>query len=121
MTPAAPLPAQRVLCRLADIPDGEARGFDPPPGSFIGVFAVRRGEGVFVFLNSCPHIGVPLEVLPHRFLDGRRERVVCAVHGARFRVEDGLCLSGPCMGDRLEIVPAEIRDGLVLIPEDTGR
>ena len=51
----------RPLCRLEDLPDGEARGFGPSPGGFTGLFAVRRGEAVFVYVNSCPHIGVPLD------------------------------------------------------------
>jgi nitrite reductase/ring-hydroxylating ferredoxin subunit len=85
----------RVLCRLDDIPDGEARGFPAPPGSFMGLFAVRRGPRVFVYVNSCPHIGVPLEPLPDRFLDRKRELIVCAAHGARFKVEDGFCISAP--------------------------
>lgn len=111
---------ERLLCRLEEIPDGGARGFPAPPGGFIGLVAVRRGGRVFVYLNSCPHIGVPLEVLPDRFLDGRREHVVCALHGARFRIEDGFCVSGPCAGDRLEAVPAEIRDGAVIVPAEAG-
>ena len=111
---------ERLLCRLEDIPDGGARGFPASPGGFIGLVAVRRGGQVFVYLNSCPHLGVPLEVLPDRFLDGRREYVVCALHGARFRIEDGFCVSGPCAGDALEAVPAGIRDGAVIVPAGAG-
>ena len=38
--------AWRVLCRLEDIPDGEARGFPAPPGGFTGLFVIRRGARV---------------------------------------------------------------------------
>lgn len=103
----------RVLCRLEEIPDGEAKGFAPEPGSFVGLFAVRRGGQVFAYVNSCPHIGLPLDPVPDRFLDRKRELIVCAAHGARFRVEDGECLSGPCMGDVLEKVEVEVVEGEV--------
>ena len=110
----------RALCRLDEIPDGEARGFPAAPGGFTGLFAVRRGERVFVYVNSCPHVGLPLEPLPHRFLDTRKQHIVCSAHGARFRVEDGLCTSGPCLGESLEAVEARIVDGRVVVPADAG-
>ena len=110
----------RVLCRLEDIPDGESRGFPAPPGGFTGLFAVRRGERVLVYVNSCPHIGLPLEAVPDRFLDRKREMIVCAAHGARFRVLDGECVSGPCIGEALEAVPVTIADGEVRVPAEAG-
>ncbi|MCK8783269.1 Rieske 2Fe-2S domain-containing protein [Roseomonas sp. NAR14] len=113
-------PTERVLCRLDEIPDGGARGFGAAPGGFTGLFAVRRGERAFVFVNSCPHIGVPLEIVPDRFLDARGELIVCSVHGARFRVADGLCVAGPCLGDSLEAVPSRVQDGRLLVPADSG-
>ena len=111
---------ERRLCRLDEIPDNGARGFPAAPGGFTGLFAVRRGERVFVYVNSCPHIGLPLEPLPDRFLDARKQNIVCAAHGARFRVEDGVCISGPCLGEALEAVEARIVDGEVVIPADAG-
>ena len=113
--------ACRTLCRLEDLPEGEARGFDAPPGGFTGLFAIRRGEAVLVYVNSCPHVGLPLELVPHRFLDRKGEHIVCAAHGARFRIEDGECISGPCIGDRLEPVPVRIEDGEVRVPLDAGQ
>ena len=110
----------RPLCRLEDLPDGESRGFDPAPGGFTGLFAVRQGEAVHVYVNSCPHIGVPLDWAPHRFLTRDGKRIICAVHGAEFRIDTGECIHGPCLGDRLEPVMIEIKDGMVLVPADAG-
>lgn len=116
-----PPPAERVLCALEDIPDGQSKGFPAAPGAFTGLFAVRRGMRVWVYVNSCPHIGVPLDPVPDRFLDRKRESIVCSTHGARFRVDDGLCTSGPCYGESLEAVPARVDgEGRVLVPEDAG-
>ncbi len=111
----------RLLCRVEDIPDGGARGFPGPPGSFTGLFAIRRGERVFVYVNVCPHIGTSLNLLPDRFLSADGTRIVCSTHGAAFRIEDGFCTAGPCAGDRLEVVPCEIRDGAVRVAVDAGK
>jgi nitrite reductase/ring-hydroxylating ferredoxin subunit len=110
----------RALCRVEDIRDGGAKGFGPPEGGFTGLFAVRRGEEVYVYVNSCPHIGVPLDWVPDRFLTADGGRIVCATHGAEFNIADGLCLRGPCFGDRLEAVMIQVKDGVILVPEDAG-
>jgi nitrite reductase/ring-hydroxylating ferredoxin subunit len=112
---------ERVLCRLDDIPDGESRGFPPAPGGFTGLFAVRQGDRVRVYVNSCPHIGLPLEPAPHRFLDAKKQHIVCSAHGARFRIQDGECFSGPCYGEYLEAVKVRIdAEGRVIVPADAG-
>ena len=116
---------QRMLCRVDEIPDGTSKGFPPPPGGSsarwqAGLFAVRQGEAVFVYVNSCPHIGTPLDWVPDRFLSADGSLIVCATHGAGFRITDGTCVCGPCIGDRLEPVVIEIRDGTIYVPEDAG-
>lgn len=118
-------PRQRALCRLEDIADGASKGFPPPPGGSsarwqAGLFAVRQGDAVRVYVNSCPHIGTPLDWVPDRFLSADGSRIVCATHGAEFRITDGECLRGPCFGERLEPVVTEIRDGTIYVPEDAG-
>ena len=110
----------RALCRVADIPDGGGKGFAPARGGFTGLFAIRQGDAVVVYVNSCPHIGTPLDWTPDRFLSADGRRIVCATHGAEFRIADGACLRGPCFGDRLEPVMIEIRDGILLVPEEAG-
>ena len=112
---------KRVLCRLADIPDPGAKGFPSAPGGFYGLFAVRKAGEVRVYVNSCPHIGVPLEPLPDRFLDTRKTLIVCSAHGARFRIEDGHCVTGPCLGQSLEIVPHQVVDGMLVVARDAGK
>jgi nitrite reductase/ring-hydroxylating ferredoxin subunit len=72
-------------------------------------------------VNSCPHIGTPLDWMPDRFLSADGSRIVCATHGAEFRITDGECLRGPCFGERLERVVIQIKDGTVYVPEDAGR
>ncbi len=117
---AAPPESPRTLCRLADIPDGGAKGFPPAPGGFTGLLALRQGDAVFVYINSCPHIGTPLDWTPDRFLSADGRRIVCATHGAEFQIADGLCIRGPCRGDRLEPVVVQIKDGTIYVPRDAG-
>jgi nitrite reductase/ring-hydroxylating ferredoxin subunit len=111
---------QRALCRFDDLPDGTAKGFPPAPGGFTGLFAVRQGDAIFVYVNACPHIGTPLEWTADRFLSHDGSLIICATHGAEFRIADGECLRGPCFGERLEPVMIQIKDGTIFVPEDAG-
>jgi nitrite reductase/ring-hydroxylating ferredoxin subunit len=111
----------RRLCRVDEIADGSAKGFAAAPGGFCGLFAVRRGERVYVYVNACPHVGAPLDWAPDRFLTADGGRIVCGTHGAQFRIEDGLCVAGPCAGRNLEAVMIQIKEGVLLVPEDAGR
>jgi nitrite reductase/ring-hydroxylating ferredoxin subunit len=110
----------RALCRLEELADGTSKGFPPASGGFAGLFAVRQGDTVYVYVNSCPHLGVPLDWMPDRFLSADSSLIVCATHAAEFRIVDGICVSGPCFGDRLEKVMIQIKDGTLLVPEDAG-
>ena len=108
-----------LLCHIEDIPDGRARGF-ALPGKRRGVFAVRRGQQAYVYLNWCPHAGAELEYAKDRFLSADGERIVCFAHGAHFEVETGACVAGPCAGQSLRRLPTRIIEGSVLISADHG-
>ena len=120
LIPPAP-PAWRELGRVADVPDGGAKGYPAAGPGFAGLFAVRRGAVLRVYVNSCPHLGVPLEWMADRFLSVDRTRIVCAAHGAEFRIEDGACLHGPCYPVALTPVLIEINGGRIRVPADAGR
>ena len=111
----------RALCPVAEIGEGEAQGFPPPPGGLIGLFALRHDGEVRVYVNACPHLGVSLDWAAGRFLDVAGRMILCATHGARFRLDDGLCVSGPCRGERLESVLTQINDGMLCVPEHAGQ
>lgn len=103
------------ICAVNDIEDGESAGFavEKPDGSKIGIMAIRQGDEVFLYENNCPHIGAPLDFEPGQFLDLDREFIICSTHGALFRIKDGYCISGPCMGDHLTAIEAVVEDGAV--------
>ncbi len=73
------------------------------------IFAVRKNSQVFIYLNSCPHLGVPLEWQPDRFLGVDGELIQCSTHGALFTIHEGLCVSGPCSGQHLAPIACELR------------
>lgn len=91
-----------ALGPLDQIADGGARGFvlQMRAGRFHG-FVVRRGERVWGYVDRCPHMGVPLAQTLDDYLAPSGAWIACAWHGALFAVEDGLCVGGPCVGDRL--------------------
>ncbi len=107
-----------ALCGLHELDATGARGVILPDGRDLVV--VRTEDGVRAYVNSCAHQGVPLEMFPDRFLDSGRRHLVCTAHGARFRVEDGMCVSGPCLGKRLHAVSIRIRLGQIESLEDDG-
>ncbi|AUM13900.1 Rieske (2Fe-2S) protein [Ketobacter alkanivorans] len=96
-----------VLCKVSEIEEESARGFDIDGQS---VFAVKKDGQLFVYINSCPHIGIPLEFQPDEFLDMEKRFIQCANHGALFEIETGDCIAGPCAGQALKAVPFNIED-----------
>jgi len=101
-----------VLCALSDLDATGAKGINL---AGTGIFVVRSGGDVFGYVNSCPHIGVPLEMEPDEFISDFGEEIICSTHGARFRIEDGECVSGPCTGDVLEPVAVKIKGENVVL------
>lgn len=108
-----------VLCAAADLPEGapraaEAAGRDGP----LDLVLLRHRGRVLAYRNRCPHRGTPLDWVPGRFLSPDGRQLQCATHGARFRFADGLCVAGPCLGERLAAVPVIEADGQIrLTPE----
>jgi nitrite reductase/ring-hydroxylating ferredoxin subunit len=98
----------RRLCRLEEVPEGGGRGFRFGSGpDLAAVFVVKWQGALYAYVNSCPHLGTPLDFPTDRFFDRGGCYLLCATHGARFRVEDGYCVDGPCSGKKL--TPAAIR------------
>jgi len=91
-----------VLCQLDDIEDGGSKTFTFKKGTWrFEVFLQRRGNEVFAYENTCPHVGLPLNLQPDRFLDIEGASIFCVNHAAYFNIDDGLCTKGPCKGNWL--------------------
>jgi nitrite reductase/ring-hydroxylating ferredoxin subunit len=107
---------EQVLCPLTELPEGGARGFLPNAHREDLLFAVRRGDSVHVYLNTCPHNWRPLDWAKDQFLASRGGDIVCFAHGAHFDVASGQCIAGVCQGEYLIAVPARTEAGQVIIP-----
>ena len=114
MNPARPAPGTR-LCALDEIAEPGAKGFSFRQGEYLfHGFVVRSGGRLLGFIDRCPHAGLPLALVPDRYLTREGDLILCSAHGAMFRIEDGLCLAGPCAGRGLEawavkVVGSEVR------------
>ena len=104
------------LCRLNDIEDPGSRGFSIETAlGALELFVIKRNGAVFGYQNTCPHTGVCLDWMPHRFLDIDKTLIICATHGALFEIDNGHCVSGPCLGEKLTSLRLEVADNVVFL------
>lgn len=105
-------PAGVRLGSLDLIADGRARNFvlEMQDGLFYG-FVVRKGAAVFGYVDLCPHRGLPLTQKLDEYLTPDGALIACTWHGALFRIEDGLCVGGPCKQQCLQAWPVQVQDG----------
>jgi len=110
-------PMSIALCDLNELDvDRGVKGFELEyKGQTISAFLVRVDKQIFAYRNRCPHTGVELNWLPDQFLDMDRHYIQCATHDARFQIEDGRCVAGPCVGDTLEALMVELRGTTVYL------
>jgi nitrite reductase/ring-hydroxylating ferredoxin subunit len=106
-----------VLCAFGELPDPGARGFVVGDRQII---AVRWGEGVYGFVNSCPHVGVSLDIEPDQFFDFTGSYLLCSYHGAIFQPNTGKCVRGPCRGQSLTPFPLKIENGQIVVARAAG-
>ena len=110
-----------ILCRLDNLAEPGSKGFSLGQGlSLREIFVVRSGGEVRAYENACPHTGGPLDWVPDQFLSYDRTHILCATHGALFRVGDGHCIHGPCAGKSLVSVAIRLEgDDIVLVGQAT--
>ncbi len=68
------------------------------------IVLARVGDNVKAYVNNCPHANVPLNSMYKIEIDPRELTLKCSVHDAFFRVEDGVCVRGPCQNQALKAV-----------------
>lgn len=105
----------QVLCDLIDIPDGGSKGILANARGRDRAFVVRKGQEVYAYVNTCPHYDrAPMAWKKDEFLNGERDKIMCAAHGALFDIEDGKCVLGPCLGQALKRIDVTVKDGQVI-------
>lgn len=112
-------PRSAILCKLADLEATGSRGFNVGEGEWpLRGFVLRLTDGkLCAWVNSCPHAGHPLDVLPHRFLTADRQLVQCASHGALFDPATGVCVAGPCPGRKLRPLVVTLQGDDILLAQ----
>ena len=106
----------KKLCELDQIANDSSAGFVTEwNGKRESFIVIRKKDTVFVYVNSCPHIGTPLDFSPGSFLSQDKNFIMCSTHGALFRINDGFCISGPCAEQALTSVSIDIIEGSVFL------
>lgn len=113
----------RVLCRSADLAEGQARGFAVKEDGEAKVIVLRREGRVHGWLDLCPHYtgGTPMAWRRDAYLNADGSRIVCFSHNALFDPETGECTDGPCLGKRLRRIPLVEAEGAVRLTRAYGR
>lgn len=109
-------PAGVALCPVEALAETGAQGFVFRDGEarFAGFVVVRPGGAVAGYVDRCPHAGLPLAWREHDYLTRERDLILCASHGAAFRLEDGMCVGGPCGGRALTAWAVRVEGGVVV-------
>ena len=108
-----------LLCRMDELTDPGSKGSKLVLGDVVHtVFVVRSNDRVYGYINSCPHTGGPLDWMQDQFLSIDKSYIQCATHAALFRLDDGMCIAGPCAGDQLTAVALQVESGDVFLLTD---
>lgn len=98
-----------LICHSEVLSDPGSYGFEVEHlAEVVEGFLVKNDGQYFAYRNTCPHTGAPLDWVEHQFLDVEGALIQCAVHDARFMIDTGECVMGPCPGESLEKLEIEI-------------
>jgi nitrite reductase/ring-hydroxylating ferredoxin subunit len=102
---------EQVVVVVPLAPDADARPRE--------AIVLRDERGVLrAYRNLCQHLPVPLDAGSRRFIFSGY--LLCGTHGARYRLADGLCVHGPCLGKALHALEIEcVSDELFVL--DAGQ
>src|SRR5262245_9565413 len=111
-------------CSAATVAPGHTATFRlAHDGRSVSGFVVNHGGQYRAYVNTCPHIGTPLDLWPNEFYDDAGRDLICSTHGALFDPLSGRCIAGPCMGDHLTALPLTLEGDtlIVRLPESPPR
>lgn len=111
------MPALNKICNVADLEASRCRPFHytDVSGALVEALLVKTADTVKAYQNACPHWEVELNWKPDEFLNPERTHISCVIHGALFRLDDGLCVFGPCVRQKLKSIPVQVVDGAVYL------
>lgn len=105
-----------TLCPEAEVPAGGGKEVVLGEGNYaFRILLLRWSGGIRAFRNRCAHVHIPLNYEPDTFHVFDDDVLMCAHHGAMFRIGSGECFDGPCERFSLTIIPVAVRDGVVVV------
>ncbi len=103
-------------CAAATVPPGRTTTFRlERAGSSVHGFVVNHEGHYHAYVNSCPHVGTPLDLWPNEFFTDDGRALICSTHGALYEPASGLCTAGPCVGDRLTPLPLTLEADTLVV------
>lgn len=107
--PFAPQPGT-VLCAASEVPDAGGKEIVLGEGDYaFRIVLLRWSGGIRAFRNRCAHVHIPLNYEPDTFHVLDDDVLMCAHHGAMYRIASGECFDGPCERSTLTIIPVDVR------------
>ena len=103
----APLADDQPLAHVDEVSAAKAR-VATVPGQNQSIILIRDGDTVKAYVNNCPHQHVPLNEAYKVDVNPFAKTLKCSVHDAWFKIADGECVEGPCLGDHLKPFPIRI-------------
>jgi nitrite reductase/ring-hydroxylating ferredoxin subunit len=100
---------------------GGAAAHSPSPlvaGDSARSVLVGRVDGEWrAYVNECRHRALPLDLGASSPMSEDGEHLLCHQHGALYRRRDGMCVLGPCAGEKLTPVAVArvVEDGAELL------
>lgn len=105
-----------LICSTDKLSDPGSYGFEIDfKGEAVEGFVVQYDGQFFAYRNSCPHTGSPLDWVEHQFLDADGTLIQCAVHDARFHIDTGECVLGPCPGESLSKLEISVENNKIYL------
>src|SRR4029453_999413 len=72
-------------CAAATVPPGHSATFRlERAGRAVHGFVVNPDGGYPAYVNTCPHVGMPLDLWPNEFFTDDGRALICSTHGAVF-------------------------------------
>lgn len=107
-----------VICAARHIEPGTAKAFSLMRINEAGesvpfpiVIVRKNAKEFFGYVNKCPHEGLWLNIGSGTFFNEDKKHLRCGRHGAKFEIETGLCVEGPCKTASLEPLAISIIKG----------
>lgn len=109
---------RQKICDLKNLTELSGKEFSVKNDGFIqDAFLIYFKQHCYAYENSCPHTGVNLNWQKEQFFSLDGFFLQCSLHGALFKPNSGLCVSGPCQGECLKPISIFIEDDVVYTSE----